>query len=322
MPSSKAINEDYECGQTGTSIIERSKNGKNSLLTTSCLEIAIAYDQATKDQFGGVLTTERLLTSRFNEVSAFFLDNFGIDKKIIEFYESTNNEITPDNNTVACYELAFNICGKGSILDDFKEWGNDPNSGFSSDPDAATFFTNRNVLQYAGYSFLGGICNERRYNWVNEDNGFLLEHRKVNLWIHEYGHTWNATHVDDSLSRNMMYSRISATSPMDISNETNNQILSYKNIASCLSNDFCSTLSSNEFELLDISVFPNPTANTLNVKIKGSIERIEVFNYLGQKILTEKKTSISTSNLKNGIYLLRIFSTKGEIGVKKIVKKE
>ncbi|WP_223034233.1 T9SS type A sorting domain-containing protein [Hanstruepera marina] len=72
-----------------------------------------------------------------------------------------------------------------------------------------------------------------------------------------------------------------------------------------------STLSIDDYSAEDISIYPNPTTNILNVKL-NNYEALDytVYNALGQKVLNSKLNaeieSIDVSHLKNGIYLLTI----------------
>lgn len=185
---------------------------------------------------------EAMLTARANVLASFYKTNFSIDFKIIEFYEATTNEITPDNNMTPCQE-AFPDCSEDSILDDFREWGeseNDLNSGFTSTPDVAAFFTGRGVTIYYGYSHFAGICNQRGYHWVEEDVPYT-ESRKTNLWIHEMGHTWNAFHTNNTNS--MMYSDISTASPVTVETTTLNFVTTHKDSRTCLVNGYCQAVA-------------------------------------------------------------------------------
>ncbi|WP_298764077.1 T9SS type A sorting domain-containing protein [uncultured Polaribacter sp.] len=74
-----------------------------------------------------------------------------------------------------------------------------------------------------------------------------------------------------------------------------------------------------------IKLFPNPVSNSLSVTINNNlnIEKVEIIEITGKLI---KKTnlinnSISTQNLKSGIYFVKIHSDKGII-TKKIIKSE
>jgi len=83
------------------------------------------------------------------------------------------------------------------------------------------------------------------------------------------------------------------------------------------------TLSSPDFYLNEIEVFPNPSSSHIFIKSpKNYITKIEIYNLLGETIqtLNNKVESINISNLDSGIYLLRIY-TGGSVTVKKNIKK-
>lgn len=69
------------------------------------------------------------------------------------------------------------------------------------------------------------------------------------------------------------------------------------------------------------SIYPNPTTGILKIKSKISISKIEVYNQLGQQILSNSgKTQIDLSKLSSGIYFLKIIGTNGKSGTTKIIK--
>lgn len=74
----------------------------------------------------------------------------------------------------------------------------------------------------------------------------------------------------------------------------------------------CATLSNNEKEFLknNISVYPNPVRNVLNVNSNNQIiTSIDIYDISGKAIVSEKNTSsIDLSNVENGIYFCRINS--------------
>lgn len=85
---------------------------------------------------------------------------------------------------------------------------------------------------------------------------------------------------------------------------------------------FVSTLSVADFESNKLSVYPNPTNVILNIAHDVSIKTIEIYNYLGQLMLSEKETSlINVSNLSEGIYTLILHDSLGKTFVKKFIKK-
>jgi photosystem II stability/assembly factor-like uncharacterized protein len=69
-------------------------------------------------------------------------------------------------------------------------------------------------------------------------------------------------------------------------------------------------LGSNEFELNNISVYPNPVNTVLNIRAEENVTRVEVNNVSGQLLLSEAKsaiTSIDMSSLSNGVYFVKTF---------------
>jgi hypothetical protein len=75
-----------------------------------------------------------------------------------------------------------------------------------------------------------------------------------------------------------------------------------------------------EVESNNISVYPNPANNYVNVNANSNISNVEVYTISGQKVadFTANGTQavISTSNLSNGMYLMRINTENGTINKK------
>ncbi len=70
----------------------------------------------------------------------------------------------------------------------------------------------------------------------------------------------------------------------------------------------------------NIKIYPNPTKNILNISIKDyqNIEKLTIYNQIGQKILVSKSTNktIDMTGFTNGMYIVEV-----EINSKKIRKK-
>ncbi|MBC7641283.1 MAG: T9SS type A sorting domain-containing protein [Flavobacterium sp.] len=83
-------------------------------------------------------------------------------------------------------------------------------------------------------------------------------------------------------------------------------------------------LAVNDFELSNyVNFYPNPAKNILNfdVKINLQISSISIYNTLGQivQVITNPENSINISDLKSGVYTLKIVSDKG-ISNEKFIK--
>ena len=81
---------------------------------------------------------------------------------------------------------------------------------------------------------------------------------------------------------------------------------------------FVSELTKNS----SIKVYPNPFSNELTIQSQEKIESIEIYNLVGEKLISSNRsTSISTSQLKAGVYLIKIKVADGTILTEKIMKK-
>lgn len=81
-------------------------------------------------------------------------------------------------------------------------------------------------------------------------------------------------------------------------------------------------LSNTSFELVNIlKIFPNPTTDILTVTIPEAfvLEKIEIYNSLGQFVGEYSKNTLSLQNLASGNYHLKIFTSGGNV-TKKIIK--
>lgn len=75
----------------------------------------------------------------------------------------------------------------------------------------------------------------------------------------------------------------------------------------------------------EISIFPNPTSNLLNIISSETISEIEIVNVMGQIVLqmdvNSDKAVCNVSNLSNGMYFIRIYGNEnGNIYTKKLTK--
>jgi len=71
-----------------------------------------------------------------------------------------------------------------------------------------------------------------------------------------------------------------------------------------------------------VKLYPNPVENILSIKSETiQVSKVEFYSVIGKKIKEIKSNfnSITTNDLPNGIYIIKIFSKKGSI-IKKIIK--
>lgn len=84
-----------------------------------------------------------------------------------------------------------------------------------------------------------------------------------------------------------------------------------------------STASLEDLKAFNFSAYPNPASELLNISANNSIERIQVFNLIGQSVMDVKpnseKTELNISNLHKGIYILNS-TINGKTGAYKFIK--
>lgn len=72
-----------------------------------------------------------------------------------------------------------------------------------------------------------------------------------------------------------------------------------------------------------LKLYPNPTKDIVNIESTENIDKVEIYNILGRKIMEENinafNSDINISSLPKDIYFLKIFSAK-KVNTRKIVK--
>tara|TARA_R110002049_G_scaffold308819_1_gene514205 strand:+ start:6237 stop:7346 length:1110 start_codon:yes stop_codon:yes gene_type:complete len=68
-------------------------------------------------------------------------------------------------------------------------------------------------------------------------------------------------------------------------------------------------LSTKSFEKESFKVFPNPASDIIHIASNGTIEKVELFDSVGKKVLfTSNNEKINVEHLKSGMYLLKVFN--------------
>jgi len=88
--------------------------------------------------------------------------------------------------------------------------------------------------------------------------------------------------------------------------------------------DFVSTIrANNEFE--NVSIYPNPFSNTVNIKNIDHATHIELTNILGQTVFSTSYVSnsmyIPTGDLNSGLYFIRITDNNNNVYTQRVIKK-
>jgi len=82
-------------------------------------------------------------------------------------------------------------------------------------------------------------------------------------------------------------------------------------------------LGTENFEALKVNLYPNPANNVLNIQSLSNIEKVSVFNILGQEVIAKtpntELVTLDVSNLQAGIYVVKT-SVNGNVSSSKFIK--
>ncbi len=79
-----------------------------------------------------------------------------------------------------------------------------------------------------------------------------------------------------------------------------------------------STASIKENSLSDVQIYPNPSSDKITINI-DAIKSVDFFDINGKKVKTFSKNRIDITDLKTGVYILKITSKSNQISHKKLV---
>ncbi|MEW4922317.1 T9SS type A sorting domain-containing protein [Algibacter sp. 2305UL17-15] len=82
------------------------------------------------------------------------------------------------------------------------------------------------------------------------------------------------------------------------------------------------TMSSEEFAISQFSLYPNPVKSQFTIQLNTSVqlEKVTLYNTLGQYLYSAKTSKVDVSNLKTGIYFVEVETNKGKSAKKIIVE--
>ena len=71
----------------------------------------------------------------------------------------------------------------------------------------------------------------------------------------------------------------------------------------------------------DISIYPNPAKDFVNIQSDIKMKSAEIYNMAGQKVLESKEAKINTSHLVSGVYMVKITDVKNNTTSRKLIIK-
>lgn len=216
---------------------------------------------------------------------------------------SAVNIFSPPTSAPGFYNYDTNS-GFGPISPEWTYTDSNPSNFFSSILSSAQRLTNGNTL----------ICDG--------DSGYFFEIDNLKNIVWEYRNPDTANGIlsqGDTPSANLVFRAIKY--PRSYPAFNGKDLTPGNQIELNPNTDACTTLSKTRFTLTDIQIFPNPSTSTFNIKTNLSINKIELFDAIGQLVNEEINTkSITVQHLKSGMYFLKIYSNSGYV-YKKVLKK-
>ena len=86
---------------------------------------------------------------------------------------------------------------------------------------------------------------------------------------------------------------------------------------------FCELLGTNDNTIEGFSFYPNPATDAINLSSTENIERVTIYNILGQKVIDQDinatSSQLNVSNLVTGAYLMQV-SVDGKTATYKVLK--
>ncbi len=124
--------------------------------------------------------------------------------------------------------------------------------------------------------------------------------------------TWDAAAPAD-VTLNLLWSKVSIEGNWQLGNAPT----TFK------FNATCETAGVSDNAMLNLSMYPNPASNNLNISASSIIQNAEIYNVLGKRVLSlninKNSESIDVSTLASGIYLIK-YSIDNAIGTAKFIK--
>ena len=84
------------------------------------------------------------------------------------------------------------------------------------------------------------------------------------------------------------------------------------------------SLSSTGFDTATFSVYPNPAKNLVNINSVSTISKVELFSITGKRVMEVsniRNNQINISQLKTGMYLMRLSDVNNNSATKKLIIK-
>lgn len=302
----------------------------------------ILYNQSSIDQF-----TLEVFSGMFNNKTGAILDNKigGIIQNyewsiINNFGTLINSGIIKTNGDINNYDLSsLNNSGividNGGIAPDISQPNHHPivltNTGTISGTNTASFshFFNEGTLSPGNP--IGVYTNDFYFSAsvgiIELELASSSDFDKVILDYAELSGTLNVSLINGyTPTTGNTFTIITASSGIIGAFDTINLPAGYTwNVIStttAITLEVTSTLNTPDFDVLAFNMYPNPAKDTFTIELEKSItiQKVNIYNTIGQLVLTTKESQINTSKLTSGLYTVEVVTDKGKNNKKLIIQ--
>jgi hypothetical protein len=90
----------------------------------------------------------------------------------------------------------------------------------------------------------------------------------------------------------------------------------------CSTVTFSRTLSTEDNELTNLKIFPNPTSNFIQIEGVDALKNIEIYSLEGKKVMNAAtiNAQVDVSSLQTGMYFLKVIDAQNRSVMKKFLK--
>jgi hypothetical protein len=295
----------FECNQTNNTYIEiPTPSGSNLRLQS---DYTIEFWMFVPTSAGS--TIHAINTNFSNQGSTFIrlLPNTGATK--VEFWVNGNSSYNTIPSTVNSFTTGV--------------WNHFAVSYNETTGEAAIYING--LLNYS-YSFTApvGVNNQTSKICIlaNADNSTVTQSAiidEVRIWsgvrsAQEIGSNYNSCMTGQEPNLLAYYDFESESGAVITDKTSNGNNGTINNINSGVNNFVasgldCNSLSINENEDLNMTIFPNPASNIVSIKTDLNIENITLYDVKGRLIQTELANEFSIENLESGIYFILVQTT-------------
>ncbi len=251
---------------------------------------------------------------------------------VTDVFRIFNGRLSYRKGAMLLHMLRYKL-GDANFFDSLKNYLADPNLAFSyaNTIDLQSHLemvSNEDLTEFFNDWFMGQGHPSFTVNWnydaVTQRINFIVfqtqSHNSVSFFetplpIKVYDSEGNEQIIRLELTQDGQYfSEPIGFTVTNIAIDPDFQIISKNNTA---------ILSESNFSLFDnILIYPNPTSDILHIEAENRIiKNVELFNTLGQRILTKESNflNINIKDIETGLYSIKIYTDKG-IVVKQIIK--